>query len=190
MKTSTRNTCAIKKGKVSALFLRLTKTSMLTICALLLIASLVTPLYAQLTPARDLTGKWQSSATGMYYEMDPSDPTTRMDDVTAKFAMDITQQGSQIRIILYLNPISWTTDSAYWNEYGFGGVPPVGGGAIEFMGTVSSSSFTADEQYTQFRPCKNVGFCYDLAERFCIWRFFLSSLFLFSQPFLRLNRCD
>jgi hypothetical protein len=79
----------------------------------------------------------------MYYEMDPSDPTTRMDDVTATFELDITQQGSKITIDLYLNPISWTTDPAYWNEYGFEGVPPAGGGSIDLTGTVSSSSFTA-----------------------------------------------
>jgi hypothetical protein len=122
---------------------------MFAICLLLLlVASQATPLYAQLTPARDLTGTWQSATSGMYYDLDPTDPTTRMNDITATFAMDITQQGSQITIILSMNIISYKTDTAYWNEYGFG-VPPVGGGAIEFVGTVSSSSFTADEVGSQ-----------------------------------------
>jgi hypothetical protein len=80
-----------------------------------------------------------------------------MNDITATFAMDITQQGSQITIILYLNPTSWVTDNAYWQEYGFSGVPPVGGGAIEFTGTVSSASFTADEQGSQLTQEHLVG---------------------------------
>jgi|GEM_PF-645337 hypothetical protein len=122
----------------------------------LLFASMVTPLHAQLSPARDLTGTWQSSATGMYYEMDPSDPSTRMDDVTVNFAMDITQQGSEITITLHLNSVSWITDNAYWNEYGMSGVPPILD-AIEFKGTVSSSSFSAVEQYTSFNPEHLVG---------------------------------
>lgn len=144
-----RASAHMEKSKFTALLFRSIKVITLCLCVLLVFSPEITPLSAQLNPARDLTGTWQSSATGMYYELDPSDPTTRMDDVTATFAMDITQQGSQITIILYLNPISYTTDSAYWNEYGFGGVPPVGGGAIEFVGTVSSSSFTADEQGSQ-----------------------------------------
>jgi hypothetical protein len=77
--------------------------------------------------------------------MDPFDSTTRMDDITVTFEMDITQQGSQISIALYTNPTSWTTDSAYWNEYGFNGIPPASGGDIYFTGTVSAASFTADE---------------------------------------------
>ena len=55
------------------------------ICVLLLAASQITPLFAQINPARDLTGTWQSSASGMYYDMDPSDSSTRMNDVTATF---------------------------------------------------------------------------------------------------------
>jgi hypothetical protein len=116
-------------------------------CFLLLFAGQIAPSSAQLSPARDLTGTWVSSASGMYYETDPSDPNTRMTDITAKFAMDITQQGNQIDIALYLSPISYTTDSAYWNEFGIPAVPPVSG-EIDFTGTVSSSSFTADYQGT------------------------------------------
>ena len=127
-------------------FFKSGKTVVLVLCFLLLLGTQIAPLHAQLSPPRDLTGTWQSSSSGMYYDMDPSDSTTRMNDVTSNFAMDITQQGNQITIILYLNPISWVTDNAYWQEYGFDGVPPVGGGSIEFTGAVSSSSFSADEQ--------------------------------------------
>ena len=77
--------------------------------------------------------------------MDPSDPTMRMDDITATFQMDITQQGSQISIVFYTYSTSWTTDAAYWNMYGMSGVPPVNGGDILFKGTVSGASFNADE---------------------------------------------
>ncbi len=108
----------------------------------------VTPLHASLSPARDLSGRWTSSASGTYYEMDPSDPSTRMDDVTGTFAMDITQQGSQITIALYLNPSSWTTDNTYYQNLGVPGVPPVAG-EIDFSGTISSSSFTAQETGSQ-----------------------------------------
>jgi len=139
----------MQKGKVTDLFLKRRKAIAVVICVLLLSASQITPLFAQLSPARDLTGTWQSSASGMYYDMDPSDSSTRMNDITATFSLDITQQGSQITIILNLNPISWVTDNAYWQEYQMSGVPPVGGGSIEFTGTVSSSSFTADEQGSQ-----------------------------------------
>lgn len=111
----------------------------------LLFAVLITPLRAQLTPARDLTGSWSSGVSGMYYDMDPSDPTARMNDITATFAMDITQQGSQISITLTMNIISWVTDNAYFQEWGMNGVPPVGGGSIYFVGTVSGASFSADE---------------------------------------------
>ena len=116
---------------------------------LLLFAAQITPLYGQLNAARNLTGTWQSSSSGMYYDMDPSDPSTRMNDITATFAMEITQQDSQITIILHLTPISWVTDDTYWQEYQISGVPPAGGGSIEFIGTVSTSSFTADEQGSQ-----------------------------------------
>ncbi|MBE3115985.1 hypothetical protein IMZ68_02150, partial [Candidatus Bathyarchaeota archaeon] len=123
---------------------------------ILLFASMVTPLYAQLSPARDLTGTWQSSATAIYYDLDPTDPNLRMNDITTKFAMDITQQGNQITIVLHLKPISYVTDNAYWQEYGFGGVPPILD-AMQFKGTVSSSSFDAVEQYTSFSPEHLVG---------------------------------
>ena len=153
----------MEKGKVRRLFFQFTskivtpfKIITPILLFLLVLASLVTPLNAQLTPSRDLTGTWQSSVSGMYYDMDPSDPSTRMNDITTKFAMDITQQGSQITIILHLKPISYVTDNAYWQEYGFAGVPPILD-AIEFKGTVSSSSFTAVEQYTSFSPEHLVG---------------------------------
>ena len=113
---------------------------------LMISAMLITPLYAQLTPARDLTGNWNSGVSGKYYDMDPSDSTTRMNDITATFTMVITQQGSQISIVLNMYPTSWTTDSAYLQAYGMSGVPPVGFGNIYFVGTVSGASFSADEQ--------------------------------------------
>ncbi|MGD0451412.1 MAG: zinc-ribbon domain-containing protein [Candidatus Bathyarchaeia archaeon] len=139
----------MERTRISKLFLKLTKTVALTICFVLLFSIAITPLHAQLTPARDLTGTWQSSVSGTYYDMDPSDPNTKMNDITATFAMDITQQGNQIDIILSSNIISYHTDSAYYNEYGFNGVPEAGGMSIEFAGTVSSSSFSADEQGSQ-----------------------------------------
>ena len=77
--------------------------------------------------------------------MDPSDGSTRMNDITATYKMDITQTGSQIQIVFYTYPTSYRTDTAYWNEYGMAGVPPVSGGDILFKGTVSGASFTADE---------------------------------------------
>lgn len=152
----------MEKGKVRRLFFQFTSKivtpfKIITpILLILLLASAVTPLNAQLTPARDLTGTWQSSVSGMYYDMDPSDPSMRMNDITTKFAMDITQQGSQITIILHLKPISYVTDNAYWQEYGFAGVPPILD-AMQFKGTVSSSSFDAVEQYTSFSPEHLVG---------------------------------
>ena len=113
--------------------------------ATLLFAATITPLYAQLTPARDLTGTWRSGVSGIYYSMDPSDPTLRMDDITATFQTDITQQGSQIQIVFYTHSSSWKTDQAYYDEWGMNGVPPVNGGDILFKGTVSGASFSADE---------------------------------------------
>jgi hypothetical protein len=111
----------------------------------LLSGTFVTPLYAQLTPARDLTGTWTSRVSGMYYSMDPSDGTLRMDDITATFKMEITQQGNQVSIVFYTYASSWITDPAYYNEWGMNGVPPVNGGDILFEGTVSGASFSADE---------------------------------------------
>ena len=112
---------------------------------LLLFAALLTPLNAALSPARDLTGTWQSALSEKYYEMDPSDPSTRMNDVTVTYTMIITQSGNSINIVLNVDESSWVTDSAYWNEYGMSGVPPVGFNQIVLSGTVSSASFTADE---------------------------------------------
>jgi hypothetical protein len=68
-----------------------------------------------------------------------------MDDITATFKMDITQQGNAISIVFYSYPTSWKTNAAYWDMYSMNGVPPVSGGDILFKGTVSGASFTADE---------------------------------------------
>ena len=112
---------------------------------LLLFGALLTPLNAALSPARDLTGTWQSALSEKYYEMDPSDPSTRMNDLTVTYSMIITQSGNSINIVLNVDESSWVTDSAYWNEYGMSGVPPVGFNQIVLSGTVSSASFSADE---------------------------------------------
>ena len=137
--------------KVTTLFSKLTskltpsKIITSTILAILVCAALITPLHAQLTPARDLTGTWTSRVSGLYYDMDPSDGTMRMDDINATFKMEITQQGSDLSIVFYTYPSSWETNQAYWDEWGMSGVPPVSGGSILFYGTVSGASFTADE---------------------------------------------
>ena len=60
--------------------------------------------------------------------------------------MDITESGNQITIALNLNPISWVTDNAYWQEYQLHRRSSVRWLDIDFTGTVSSSSFSADEQ--------------------------------------------
>jgi len=70
--------------------------------------------------------------------MDSFDGTTPEDDITATFQCDITQQGSQISIVLYSYPTSWITDNAYYQEYG-PGIPPASGGDILFEGTVSGA---------------------------------------------------
>ena len=101
---------------------------------LLLSAALITPIHAQLNAARDLTGTWQSSSLGMYYELDPAGTGIRESDVTANFEMDITQQGNQISITLNLNPISWVTDPAYMQEYGIPAAPEIAF-SIDFTGT-------------------------------------------------------
>jgi len=111
---------------------------------ILLFAALITPLHA-LTPARDLTGTWKNTISETYYEMDPSDPTTRMNDVTVTYSMVITQSGNSINIVLNVYESSWITDTAYWNEYDMSGVPPVGYNQIVLTGTVSGASFTTDE---------------------------------------------
>ena len=116
----------------------------------LLVVPTLTPVLA-LTPARDLTGTWQSSTSGMYYSLDPTDPTLRMNDVTATFTMEITQQGDQISITLSANMISYRVDQAYWDEYGFA-IPEVGGASFTFSGTVSSSSFSTVQTYTSLNP--------------------------------------
>ncbi len=137
----------MEKEKVS-LLKKLIKPILVVIFFLLLIASEVTPVFAQLTPARNLTGTWESGTHCMYYSLDPTDPSLRMNDITATFSLDITQQGNQITIILHMNMISYVVDQAYWNEYGFA-IPEVGGGAIRFAGTVSSTSFSTIEQDTR-----------------------------------------
>jgi hypothetical protein len=118
-----------------------------TILTALLLFGMLTPLHA-LTPARDLTGTWRCGVSEVYYDMDPSDGTMRMNDITSTYEMDITQTGSQIQIVFYTFPTSYKTDAAYWSEYEMQGVPPVSGGDILFKGTVSGASFSADEYPT------------------------------------------
>ena len=122
----------------------------LAICLVILFSVAIPPLSAQLNAARNLSGTWQSSSSGMYYEMDALGSGVRQADVTATFTMDITQSGNQITIALYLNPISWVVDPAFTQMYGSDvtGAPPVAG-EIDFSGTVSSSSFTASETGSQ-----------------------------------------
>lgn len=141
----------MQRREESNRLLRVNKSVIVLACVLLLFTTEVTALYGQLTPARDLTGRWESAATGMYYSLDPTDATLRMNDITATFVMEITQQGDQINIILHLNMISYVVDQAYWDAYGFA-IPEVGGGVIGFAGTVSSSSFSTLEQDTSFNP--------------------------------------
>ena len=59
----------MQKGKVTGLFFRFTPFKIITpiLLVTLLFAALITPLYAQLTPARDLTGTWKSGVSGTYY---------------------------------------------------------------------------------------------------------------------------
>ncbi len=114
------------------------------ILGVLLFAALITPLHA-LTPARDLTGTWKNAISETYYEMDPTDPTTRMNDVKVTYSMVITQSGNSINVVLNVYESSWVTDSAYYDNYGMSGVPPVGYNQIVLSGMVSSASFTADE---------------------------------------------
>ncbi len=140
----------MEKNKVS-LLKKPIKSTLVMILFLLLIASEVTPVFSQLTPARNLTGTWDNGARIIYYSLDPTDPTLRMNDITGTFSMDITQQGNQITIILNMNMISYVVDQAYWNEYGFA-IPEVGGGSIGFAGTVSGTSFSTVEQDTSFSP--------------------------------------
>src|ERR1039458_4086396 len=89
----------------------------------LLSAALITPSYAALSPARDLTGTWKNAIPEKYYEMDSFDPTIRMNDVSVTYSMIITQNGNSISIVLNINELSSVTDPAYLNEYGYGGVP-------------------------------------------------------------------
>jgi hypothetical protein len=139
----------MQKIKVNQKSLQPAKISALAICFVILLSLAVTPLNAQLNAARNLSGTWQSSSSGMYYEMDAFGTGIRQADVTGTFAMDITQNGNQITIALYLNPISWVADPAFLQEYGgITGAPPVAG-EIDFTGTVSSSGFTASETGSQ-----------------------------------------
>lgn len=145
----------MQKGKVTCLFFRFTSKAaapfkIITpiLLVILLLAAMITPLHA-LTPARDLTGTWKNAIPEAYYEMDPSDSSTRMNDVNVTYTMIITQNGNSISIVLNVNELSWITDTAYWNEYSISGVPPVGFNQIAFTGTVSGASFTADEQGSQ-----------------------------------------
>ncbi len=138
----------MQKEKVTNLSFSSFKIITPILLVILLSAALITPLYAQLTPARDLTGTWKSALPETYYEMDPSDPSTRMNDVNVTYTMDITQNGNSINIILNVYESSWITDNTYYQAYG-PGVPPVGFNQIALTGTVSSASFTADEQGSQ-----------------------------------------
>jgi hypothetical protein len=145
----------MQKGKNTGLFFRFgskTVTPFKIITPVLLVsllfAAFITPLHA-LTPARDLTGTWKSALPEKYYEMDSFDPTMRMNDVNVTYAMDITQNGNSINIVLNVYESSWITDTAYWTEYGMSGVPPVGFNQIVLTGTVSGASFTTDEQGSQ-----------------------------------------
>jgi hypothetical protein len=125
------------------------------ICAIFLGLCIIFP--APLVSATtDLSGNWQSTTNGMYYNLDPTDSSLRMHDVTANFSMEITQKGNQITILLHMNLINYTVDQAYLNEYSFG-VPAVGGCTMSFVGTISDSSFVATEQYTSFTPEQLVG---------------------------------
>ena len=131
--------------------LRSTKIMALAVCLVILFSLEITPLAgAQLNAARNLSGTWQSSSSGMYYAMDAFGTGIRQADVTATFTMEITQDDNQISIALYLNPISWVVDPAFTQMYGSDvtGAPPVAG-EIDFSGTVSASSFTASETGSQ-----------------------------------------
>jgi hypothetical protein len=145
---------SMQKLKVTRLPFRFKKTSTLfkivtpLILAILLFSALTPPLRAALTPARDLTGTWGNAIAEKYYDLDPSDPTTRMNDANVIYSMQITQSGSSISIVLNIQVSSYTTDPAYMSEYGMAGVPMVGFNQIVFSGTVSGASFSADEQYT------------------------------------------
>ncbi len=141
----------MQKTKLASLFSKFTvKSKSFKIITPILLATLlsmamITPLYAQLTPARDLTGTWKSGVSETYYEMDPSDPSTRMNDVTVTYTMLITQSGSSLNLVLNVYESSSITDPAYLSEYGISGVPSVGFNQIAFTGTVSGASFTASE---------------------------------------------
>lgn len=144
----------MQKLRITRLSFRSKKTSNVfkiitpVLLAILLFSTLTPPLLAALTPARDLTGTWTNAIPEKYYDLDPSDPTTRMNDANVTYSMQITQSGSSISIILNINVVSYSTDPAYWNIYGMVGVPMVGFNQIAFSGTVSGASFSADEQYT------------------------------------------
>jgi len=106
----------LQKGKIHSSFLKSFKIITPIVIALLLFASLTPALRAaSLSPARDLTDTWTNAIPEKYYEMDPSDPTTRMNDVNVTYNMVITQNGNSISIVLNVNELSWITDTAYWN---------------------------------------------------------------------------
>ncbi len=139
----------MQKRKINSSFLKSFKIITPIVIAVLLFASLTPALRAaSLSPARDLTGTWTNSISEKYYDLDPSDPATRMNDANVIYSIQITQSGSSINIILNINVLSYSTDPTYWNEYGMSGVPMVGSNQIAFSGTVSGASFSADEQYT------------------------------------------
>jgi len=139
-------------------FSRAAKFLALAVCFIVLSSLAFTPLHASISPARDLSGTWNSSSSGTYYEMDAFGTGIRQADVTGIFSMDVTQDGSQITIALYLNPVSWVVDPAFTQAYGSDvtGAPPVAG-EIDFSGTVSSSSFIAQETGSQLTSEQLVG---------------------------------
>ena len=139
-------------------FGRAAKFLAFAVCFIVLSSLAVAPLHASISSARDLSGTWQSSSSGTYYEMDAFGTGIRQADVTGTFSMDVTQDSSQITIALYLNPVSWVVDPAFTQAYGSDvtGAPPVAG-EIDFSGTVSSSSFTAQETGSQLTSEQLVG---------------------------------
>jgi hypothetical protein len=99
-----------------------------------------------LTPARDLTGTWETKTPIIIYDLDliSGEP---MNDITANIVMDIRQDGDKLSIIMETDPMSWKVNSTYAAENPGIGVPPImESSSTALTGTVSSSRFTADRQ--------------------------------------------
>jgi hypothetical protein len=90
----------MKKTKVITLFSKFTikndlyRTIIPFLLATILFAATITPLYAQLTPARDLTGTWRSGVSGIWYIYSKIvtisssvniDPTDQVEDNSGSF---------------------------------------------------------------------------------------------------------